>query len=152
MNCLIEMYRIKETDIKIEVPCEHCLEKGIIDKKCNRCGGNGKHSKTIKVWKVMPNTVIVEKIDRSSEDSFYKGVQTSYAGGLRYWVNSSDFFNEESRLLHFNYDDAWAECVRRNADIKSVLEIHTNNILHNFKSAMKRKYEYEEERSWLDTL
>lgn len=152
MNCLIEMYKIGETNIKIEVPCEHCSEKGIIDKRCNKCGGKGTHYKTIKVWKVNPKTVIIEKIDRSSEDHFFKGVQTSYADGLRYWTSSSEFFNEEDKLLHFNKDDAWSECVRRNADVKDILKIHNSNSFHDFESIIKKKYEQEKERSWLDIL
>ena len=151
MKFPIEMYKIREEDLKIKVPCEHCLENGIVDKRCNKCGGNGTHNKTIKVWKVMPRTVIVEKIDRSSEDSFFRGIQTSYVGGLRYWTSSSEYFNEESKLLHFNKDDAWAECVRRNANVKDILEIHTNNLVYDFQSTIKKKYE-REEFSWLDTL
>lgn len=151
MNCLIEMYRIGKTDIKIKVPCECCFEKGIVDKTCDRCGGNGTHYKTIKMWKVMPKTMIVEKIDRSPRDDFYKNIQTSYAGGLRYWTSSSEFFNEESKILHFNKDDAQRECNRRNAEIANILEIHNNNVIQAFKSVMERKYE-QEDCSWLDTL
>ena len=80
MNCFIEMHKIKDMDVKIKVPCESCYNKGIVDRRCNKCGGNGIHNKTIKAWKVMPRTIVVEKIDRSPEDSFYCGVQTAYAG------------------------------------------------------------------------
>lgn len=141
MKFPIEMYKIREEHVKIKVPCEHCLEKGIVDKRCNKCGGNGVHNKIIKVWNVSPRTVTVEKVDRSSEDSFFRGIQTSYVGGLRYWTSSSEYFNEESKLLHFNKDDAWAECVRRNANVKDILEIHTNNLVYDFQSTIKKKYE-----------
>lgn len=127
MNFPIEMYRIREEGVKIKVPCEHCAEKGIVDKRCNRCGGNGVHNKTIKVWKVAPKTVTVEKIDRSTEDNYYKGIQTSYVGGLRYWIGYSEFYNEESRLLHFNKIDAQRECDLRNVDIADILKIHDEN-------------------------
>lgn len=122
MKFPIEMYKIREEDVKIKVPCEHCLEKGIVDRRCNKCGGNGVHNKTIKVWKVMPRTVTVDRIDRSPVDS-----HTSHIGGLRYWISYSEFYSEESKLLHFNKDDAWNECVRRNADIADVLKIYSQN-------------------------
>lgn len=124
MKFPIEMYRIREEDMKIKVPCERCLEKGIVNQSCHRCGGNGTHNKTIKVWKVAPRTVTVEKIDRASKDSYYKGVQTSYVGGLRYWTGASDFFNEEDKYLHFNKNDAQEECDKRNVDIADILKIH----------------------------
>ena len=50
MNCSIEMHKIKDMDVKIKVPCESCYNKGIVDRRCNKCGGNGTHNKTIKVW------------------------------------------------------------------------------------------------------
>lgn len=124
MKFPIEMYRIRKEDMKIKVPCERCLEKGIVNKYCHRCGGNGTHNKTIKVWKVAPRTVTVEKIDRASKDSYYKGVQTSYVGGLRYWTGASEFFNEEDKYLHFNKNDAQEECDKRNMDIADILKIH----------------------------
>lgn len=127
MKFPIEMYRIREEDVKIKVPCEHCAKKGIVDKRCNRCGGNGTHNKTIKVWKIAPRTETVERIDRSSEDNYYRGVQVTYAGGLRYWTGYSDFYNEEDKLLHFNRDDAWNECARRNADVADILNIYVRN-------------------------
>ena len=93
MEFPIEMYKIRQEEVKIKVPCERCLDKGIVDKYCHKCGGNGSHNKTIKVWKVAPKTETVVDIDRSTEDSFYKGVQTSYKSGLRYfglvWVSFS---------------------------------------------------------------
>ena len=127
MKFLIEMYRIREVNKKIQVPCEWCLEKGIVDKRCNKCGGNGVHNKTLKVWEVMPRTEIIEKIDRGFEDNFYRGIQVEYEGGLRYWISSCEFFNEESRLLHFNKDDAQKECDRRNAGIADILKIYNYN-------------------------
>ncbi len=127
MKFPIEMYRIREEDVKIKVPCERCSAKGIVNNKCNVCGGKGTHNKNIKVWKVMPRTETVEKIDRSSEDNFYRGIQTSYVGGLRYWISYSEFFNEESKLLHFNKNDAQKECDRRNANIADILKIYDEN-------------------------
>lgn len=122
MKFPIEMYKIREEDVKIKVPCEHCLEKGIVDRRCNKCGGNGVHNKTIKVWNIAPRTVTVEKIDRSPVDSL-----TSHIGGLRYWISYSEFYSEESKLLHFNREDAWNECARRNADVADILKIHVRN-------------------------
>ena len=116
-----------------------------MDRRCNKCGGHGTHNKTIKVWKVLPRTVRVEKINRSTEDNFYRGFQTSYVGGLRYWTSSSEFFNEESKLLHFNSVDAQAECDRRNADIASILNIN------NYNMVIEKKKEHEI-TSWLEEL
>ena len=127
MKFPIEMYRIHEVNMKIKVPCEQCLEKGIIDKGCHKCGGNGTHNKTIKVWKVAPRTVTIEKIDRSSKDNYYRGTQTSYEGGLRYWTSASEFFNEEDKYLHFTKSDAQKECDRRNVDIADILKINDKN-------------------------
>lgn len=127
MKFPIEMYKIREEDLKIKVPCEHCLEKGIVDRRCNKCGGNGVHNKTIKVWNVAPRTVTVEKIDRGCEDNFYKGIQTSRVGSLRYWTCASEYYNEENKLLHFNKEDAWNECARRNADVADILKIYCKN-------------------------
>jgi RecJ-like exonuclease len=127
MKFPIEMYRIRLEDVKIKVPCERCLAKGIVDKLCNRCGGNGTHYKTIKVWKVAPRTVTVEKIDRSTESDYYKGMSTSRVGELRYWTGYSEFFSEDGKYLHFNKNDAQKECDRRNADIANILEIYDKN-------------------------
>ena len=113
--------------VKIKVPCECCLEKGVVDRRCNKCGGNGTHNKTIKVWNVAPRTVTVEKIDREMENWHYRGEQYGHIGELRYWIDSSDFYREESKLLHFNREDAWNECARRNADVADILKIHVRN-------------------------
>lgn len=145
MNFPIEMYRIREEDLKIKVPCEWCLKKGIVDKRCNKCGGNGSHCKTIKVWTVVPRTVTVERINRSPEDNYYRGVQTSYVGGLRYWTSYSDFFNEESRILHFNKSDAQKECDRRNVEIADILKIYNCNA--NIEKKKEQKI-----CPWLDNL
>lgn len=144
MNCSIEMHQIRATDVKIKVSCESCYNKGIVDRRCNKCGGNGTHNKTIKVWKVMPRTVRVEKIDRSSEDSFYCGVQTAWVGDLRYWTSASEYFNEESRLLHFSSKDAQAECDRRNVDVADIL------FINNYNAVIKKKED--EETDWLNNL
>lgn len=127
MKFPIEMYRIREEDMKINVPCERCLEKGIVDRSCSKCGGNGIHRKTIKVWKVAPKTVTVEKIDRSSSDNFYKSTQTSYKNGLRYWTGNYEFYNEGNLLLHFTKSEAQKECDKRNEDIKELLEAYRKN-------------------------
>lgn len=123
----IEMYRIREEETKIKVPCERCFEKGIIDRTCSKCGGKGVHSKTIKVWKVAPNTVTVEKINRSSSDNFYNGTQTSYKNGLRYWTSYYDFYNEADLFLHFTKSEAQKECDKRNESIKELLGINRKN-------------------------
>ena len=127
MEFPIEMYRIREEEMKIKVPCERCLEKGIIDRTCSKCGGKGTHSKTIKVWKVAPKAVAVENIDRSSDDNFYKSTQVSYKNGLRYWTGNYEFYNEGNLLLHFTKSEAQKECDKRNEDIKGLLEIDRKN-------------------------
>ena len=127
MEFPVEMYRIREEEMKIKVPCERCLDKGIINRICSKCGGKGVHSKTIKIWKVAPRTVAVEKIDRSSSDNFYKSVQTSYKNGLRYWTGQYDFYNEADMYLHFTRNEAQKECDRRNVGIKELLEVDRKN-------------------------
>lgn len=127
MKFPIEMYRIRLEDMKIKVVCEKCFKNGIIDSCCHKCGGKGVHNKTIKVWKVAPRTVTVERIDRSSKDSYYRDIQTTYEGGLRYWTGASDFFNEEDKYLHFNKNDAQKECDRRNKEIADILNMHNRN-------------------------
>ena len=127
MKFPIEMYKIREEDMKIQVPCERCLEKGIIDHTCSKCGGKGVHSKTIKVWKVAPKTVTVEKIDRSDVDKFYGSFQTSYKNGLRYWTSLNDYYNEVNMFLHFTKDEAQKECDKRNKNIKVLLDIYKKN-------------------------
>lgn len=127
MKCYIEMYRIRKEDMTIKIPCEKCFEKGIVDKGCYKCGGNGIHKKTIKVWKVAPRTVTVEKIDRSSKNSYYYDIQTEYEGGLRYWTGAEEYYNEEERILHFNKEDAQEECNRRNVEIADILKIYDKN-------------------------
>ena len=127
MEFPIEMYKIREEEVKIKVPCERCLEKGIIDRTCFKCGGNGIHRKTIKVWKVAPKTVTVERIDRSSSDNFYKDAQTSYKNGLRYWTSYYDFYNEADMYLHFTKSEAQKECDKRNEEIKRLLDINKKN-------------------------
>lgn len=127
MKFPIEMYKIREVDMKIQVPCERCLEKGIIDHTCSKCGGKGVHSKTIKVWKVASKTVTVEKIDRSDVDKFYGSFQTSYKNGLRYWTSLNDYYNEANMFLHFTKDEAQKECDTRNVDIKNILDVRAKN-------------------------
>ena len=123
----IEMYKIYKKEVRIKVPCEQCLANGIVDGACRKCGGNGVHNKTLQVWTVSHHTEKVEKIDRSSEDRYYKGTQTTYVGGLRYWTSYSEFYNEEDRILHFNKNDAQKECDRRNTEIADILKIHDRN-------------------------
>lgn len=127
MEFPIEMYKIRQEDMRIKLPCERCLEKGIIDKGCNKCGGDGVHHKTIKVWKVAPRTETIKKIDRSSKDSFYHSTQTSYEGGLRYWTGMSEFYNEADRYLHFTKSDAQKECDKRNESIADILKVVESN-------------------------
>lgn len=127
MNFPIEMYRIRQEEVRIKVPCSRCAEKGIVDKTCNKCGGKGVHHKTILVWKVAPKTVTVDKIDRSSKNSYYHGTQTTYEGGLRYWTGMSEFYNEENKRLHFTKEDAQKECNRRNSDIAELLKVANSN-------------------------
>ena len=127
MRFPIEMYKIRQEEVKIKIPCERCMNSGIVDRRCKKCGGNGVHNKTIKVWKVAPKTETVVDIDRSSEDSFYKGIQTSYEGGLRYWIGMSEFYNEEDKYLHFTKKDAQDECNRRNKDVADILKVDSNN-------------------------
>lgn len=129
MEFPVEMYRIRKEEMKFKVPCESCLEKGMVDGTCPKCGGKGIHSKTIKVWKVAPKTVTVEKIDRSSSDSFYKGVQTSYKNGLRYWTGQNDFYNDAEMYMHFTKNEAQKECNKRNEGIKGLLEVDRKNKL-----------------------
>jgi len=121
------MYRIRDEETKIVVPCERCLEKGIIDRTCSKCGGKGVHSKTIKVWNVAPKTVTVDKIDRSDVDKFYGSIQISYKNGLRYWTGLNDCYNEANMYLHFTKDEAQKECDTRNVDIKEILKVRTKN-------------------------
>ena len=124
MEFSIKMYRIRLEDMKIKVPCEQCLKKGIVNKTCHKCGGNGTHNKTIKVWKVAPRTVTVERIDRDSKDS-----------SLRYWIDTSEFFNEKDRYLHFNKSDAQKECDKRNVNIADILEVDKKNKVNNHNEA-----------------
>ncbi len=127
MKFPIEMYKLREEDMKIQVPCERCLEKGIIDYTCSKCGGKGIHNKTIKVWKVSLKTVTVEKIDRSDVDKFYGSIQTSYKNGLRYWTGLNDYYNETNMFLHFTKSEAQKECDKRNEKIKVLLDIYKKN-------------------------
>lgn len=113
----IEMYRIREVNIRIKVVCEICESNGIVISDCFKCGGKGIHNKTITLWKVSPRTVTISYIDRASKDDYYKGVQTSYEGELRYWLDMSEFYNERDRLLHFTKKDAQRECDKRNKAI-----------------------------------
>lgn len=124
MNFPIEMYKIREEEVTIKVPCESCYKKGMVVHDCHKCGGKGVHNKTIKVWKVARKTVIVEKIRRGGSDQFYHGKQTSYDGGLQYWTGNSEFYNEHDLYLHFTKEDAQKECDKRNKDISDIL----NNI------------------------
>ena len=111
----IEMSRIKEYEEVIKVPCESCLSRGVVTHNCQRCGGNGVHKKTIKVWKIVSRNEIVQKIDR---DEY---------GELRYWVGYDTFYHEEKRLLHFTEKDAEKECKNRNHTIQHILEIQAQN-------------------------
>ena len=141
MRFPIEMYKIRQEEVKIKIPCERCMNSGIVDRSCKKCGGNGVHNKTIKVWKVAPKTETVVNIDRSSKDSFYKGIQTSYEGGLRYWTGMNEFYKEEDKYLHFTKKDAQDECNRRNKDVADILKVDSNNKTIKNKS-MSDDYEH----------
>lgn len=124
-----KMYKIHQEDVKIKVPCKYCLEKGIIDSNCNKCGGAGVHKQTINVWKIEPGTETIYKIDRAYKDIYHNGsTQIKGEGELRYWTNDSEFYNEKDRYLHFNKADAQKECDKRNADIKDILKIYNKNM------------------------
>ena len=113
---IIEMYRIREKEVKIQVPCIKCAEKGIVDVACCKCGGKGTHNSTLKVWKVAPISVYIEGINRDKT-----------TGDLRYWYESDSYFIESARLLHFNIEDAQFECDKRNESISPILKIHRSN-------------------------
>ena len=113
---IIEMYRIKEVEQKIKVPCEFCLSKGIVYHKCSKCGGNCVHNKTIKIWKLAKYTEDIVAIDRDNK------------GALRYWTSQSEYFPEDSKLVHFTKKDAEAECARRNKEFSSIIEIMNRNL------------------------
>ena len=137
MRFPIEMYKIRQEEVKIKIPCERCMNSGIVDRSCKKCGGNGVHNKTIKVWKVAPKTETVVNIDRSSKDSFYKGIQTSYEGGLRYWTGMNEFYKEEDKYLHFTKKDAQDECNRRNKDVADILKVDSNNKTNLYTPSIK---------------
>lgn len=107
---MYEMFRIKEVEERIKVPCEPCMGRGIIDKRCHRCGGKGIHHKTIKIWKVLKNTIDIVKIDRKEKE-------------LRYWICQSEYYPESALLVHFNKEDAQKECDKRNQNIACILKI-----------------------------
>lgn len=111
----ISMFRIKEVEQKIKVPCEFCFSKGIVYHKCSKCGGNGVHNKTIKIWKVAKYTEDIIAIDRDNKCE------------LRYWTSQSEYFPEDSKLVHFTKKDAEAECARRNEELSSVIDIMNRN-------------------------
>ena len=114
MEFPIEMYKIREEDVKITVPCEYCSTKGFVNKNCSRCGGHGKYKKTIKAWKVAPKTVTVEKINRTGvTEAGYLG----YVGDLRYWISNHICYSEKEKILHFTKDDAQGECDKRNKEL-----------------------------------
>lgn len=114
----IEMYKIKEFDEAVTVPCSLCADKGIIDQSCNRCNGKGVHKRTIHPYRICRRTVTIIKIDRDSKTS-----------NLRYWTSSSEYFPEEQKLVHFTEEDAQEECKRRNKvlGLDAILDILENN-------------------------
>lgn len=119
----IEMYRIKEFDETVTVPCALCADKGIVDKSCNRCNGKGVHKRTIRPFRISRRTETIIKIDRDSKTS-----------NLRYWTSSTEYFPEEQKLVHFTEEDAKEECTRRN----KVLGLETIlNTLENNKKNLK---------------
>lgn len=100
---MYEMYVIQEYPFKTQVACEKCSSKGYINKKCPSCNGKGLHYKTLSVWKVRPRTKTIDKIDRDSKTK-----------ELRYWEDMSCFYEDNSKLIHFNNKDAKRECDERN--------------------------------------
>ena len=115
MGFPIEMYRIKKRDVQIQMPCEKCAKRGIVNKNCHKCGGKGVHKKTIPLWVVSENAETIRAIDRAS-DAEHEGI-------LRYWDGPSTFFFDDARLLHFTKEDAEHECDIRNREIKDLLDI-----------------------------
>ena len=115
MDFPIEMYKITPTTTKIKVTCQKCTGIGIVDDNCKYCGGKGTHYKTLAFWKIASKPVIIEKINRSKN------------GELRYWGDSSSFFAEDGKYLHFTKEDAEKECNRRNSQIASIIEVMERN-------------------------
>lgn len=111
----IEMYEIKEFPSKYQIVCDHCQKKGFVDPSCNNCGGKGTRNKTINVWDVCKRKEDVIRIDRENKDG-------SDSGSLRYWTSSCDFYREQSKLLHFTYNDAKNECNLRNKGIQHIID------------------------------
>lgn len=111
----IEMYKIKEFPSKYQIVCDHCQKKGFVDQSCNNCGGKGTRNKTINVWDVCKRKEDVIRIDREDKESLVKG-------DLRYWTGACDFYREQSKLLHFTYNDAKNECNLRNKDIQHIID------------------------------
>lgn len=122
MNFPIDMYRIVGKPLSIRVVCSHCYERGYVDPKCKKCGGKGTHKKTLMVWKVDTRPEKVVKIDRTSRD--YLNINLS-KGELRYWTSLSDFYAEDSKLLHFSIEMAQKECDARNAMLQPVINCYT---------------------------
>ena len=114
----IEMYKIKEFDEAVMVPCSLCAERGVIAADCGKCGGKGVHKKTIHPYRICRRTVTIIKIDRDSKTS-----------NLRYWTSSSEYFPEERKLVHFTEEDAQEECTRRNKvmGLETILSTLENN-------------------------
>lgn len=102
---MYKMYLIKEYPFKIQVPCQHCSDRGYINKTCNACNGKGIHNKTLTIYKVGERVKDIDKIDRDSE-----------TGDLRYWEDMSCYFPERLHLIHFNIKDARSECSKRNIE------------------------------------
>lgn len=111
----VEMYKIREENVKIQIPCERCVENGIVNKMCFKCGGKGTHYKTLKVWKVHPRTITIDKVDRSKTRD------------LRYWTDMSTYYPEENKMVHFTKRDAQFECDERNKDILPLLKVYESN-------------------------
>lgn len=108
-NCYQKkFYRIELNDYKIQVVCDRCYNNGQVNPRCNECGGKGVHSKTKQKWEISNSLELLDKIDRDEN------------GELRYWIDSSSYFREEDKLIHFSFNDALGECNRRNALLSKI--------------------------------
>lgn len=102
----INMYLIVLQDYKIKVVCQKCYDNGkIIVDDCTMCGGKGVHNKGKQKWEVFKHLTEINKIDRDEK------------GELRFWSDKSSYFPESMKLVHFTYQDALAECKRRNNEL-----------------------------------
>ncbi len=121
------MYILRPTNKTFKKVCPECAKRGEVLDSCRSCRGSAIKKNSVMQYYVQDRPIEIVRIDRDPE-----------TGILRYWEDSSNFFNETTyrsmnkyvpdvpygvHLCHENRKSADIECERINAYLKNAKKL-----------------------------